>query len=122
MAVGFDANGSVRCLCLLPGIVLWTWAPTSGLTEKLPSASRQVFSSFMSLVAAMLIALLDAAMIGLASGWLGVAPARLAQLAALLIVFVGLFAVFKVSMVGTDAAFSVRLLDAASGGLAHRGM
>ena len=52
----------------------------------------------------------------------GVAPARLAQLAALLFVFVGLFAVFKVSTVGTDAAFSARLLHASLGGLPHCGL
>ena len=122
MVVGFVTNGVVRCLCLFPGTALWEWVLNSGLVEKLPSASRQVFSSLMSLVAALLIALLDAAMIWLASVWLGVALERFAQLTALLFVFVGLFAVFKVSMGGTDAAFSARLLDAASGGLAHCGL
>ena len=125
MVVGFNTYGVVRCWCLFPGTALWEWVLNSGLVEKLPSASSQVFSSLMNFFAAMLIVLLDAAMMWLASGWLGVALARVAQLSALLFVFVGLFAVLKVSKVskgGSDAAFSARLLDAASGGLAHCGL
>ena len=122
MVVGFIFYDVVRCWCLFPGTALWEWVLNSGLVEKLPSASCQVFSSLINFFAAMLIVLLDAAMMWLASGWLGVALARFAQLVALLFMFVGLFAVFKVSKRGSDAAFSACLLHAASGGLARCGL
>ena len=102
MVVDFIFYDVVRCWCLFPGTALWEWVLNSGLV--------------------MLFVLLDAAMMWLASGWLGVALARFAQLIALLFMFVGLLAVFNVSKRGSDAAFSACLLHAASGGLARCGL
>ena len=117
MVNGFIFYDVVRCWCLFPGTALWDWVLNSGLVEKLPSASCQVFSSLDDSFAAMFLVLLDVAMMWLASGW-HVALAR----SVLLHMFVGLLAAFKVSKPGSEAAFSACLLHAASGGLTHCGL
>ena len=117
MVVGFIFYDVVRCWCLFPGTALWEWVLNSGLVEKLPSASCQEFSSLIDFFAAMFLVLLDVAMMWLASGW-HVALAR----SVLLLMFVGLLAAFKVCKPGSEAAFSVCLLHAASGGLTHCGL
>ena len=45
MVNGFIFYNVVRCWCLFPGTALWDWVLNSGLVEKLPSASCQVFSA-----------------------------------------------------------------------------
>ena len=69
MVNGFIFYDVVRCWCLFPGTALWDWVLNSGLVEKLPSASCQVFSSLNDFIAAMFLVLL-------AMMWLGVAFAR----------------------------------------------
>ena len=117
MVIGFIFYDVVRCWCLFPGTTLWDWVLNSGLVEKLPSASCQVFSSLIDFFAAMFLVLLDVAMMWLASGW-HVALAR----SVLLLMFVGLLPEFKVSKPGSEAAFSACLLHAATGGLTHCGL
>ena len=124
--VRFPNNAVPRSVCwcvaclFFQGPFSGIWRPNSGLVEKLPSASFQVLRSLLSLVAAMLIALLDAATIGPASGCCSceACPAGCIALRVLWVCWL----CSKSSTVGTDAAFSARLLHASLGGLPHCGL